>query len=364
MFLFFLCDYLKFEGLPSDFDLSYKVPFFVLYTGAMDDAGSYRDLWKELKSKYGNHDSKDVMITKINCAEFQGICETQAIRYQPVLAKVRRAVPTLINPKNFDEMKGIIQEEKEYSRDRLFRIYPNELYDYPAIVYSSTGSIDSIAEEAEAITKSDNNAFRYLYIQEGSEGLRVQLNKNRSIEYEGPKNAEGYMNFIRDYRTNQRDYISFKDAQLSSRRVAYIVVNSDDPEQFPENVLIQIASAYPTTLVAMMNLNEFNNTLGSIKTIYADELPALALFSKGMNSWYYIPNFLEEYKNLTRLFEMHYNGDLDNKMFYEFNQVILRNDLTPTYQLVITIVSCIIVVCAVFIILKTILKRPVLAKFE
>ncbi|EAX92840.1 hypothetical protein TVAG_363180 [Trichomonas vaginalis G3] len=352
----------KFEYSQSEFDESFRTPYFALFTNMNKNKGQYSDIWEPITRKYANDDT--VIFSEIACQFQDEFCSKYNIKLFPYLTMIQRGYPKGIEPRNSTDFDKMIQDEIK-SEKILCRIFPDEIVSYPAVIYGREGKTQSeICDELTQVLDNVQDPYKYGYVQINKESLRLQVNKNKEIPYTGKRSKSQVRDFIFEYSKRQLSDYSINASKSSTRRVAYIIYHPDNLSSIYD--LGKAADeAVGEAFVPLMDVNEFNlffnfsgNSLANV------DVPALLLFSKQMKKYSIRTRFMDDVTNFSKFLEDFVLGDYDREMFEELDPLPEKMDFNPKYRLAVSLLCVGIVISFIIAIVKGLFSKSEQTKLE
>ena len=351
MILTILTITINFQSPHNDYDLSFTHPYYALF---YRESHNQLYFWETFKEKYSSDDS--VVMAEIDCASrLMGLCHIQHIPEKlPMIALVRRTVVIPLNDiQSLNDLEAHVQKEMEYDRSRMCRIFPNEFYISPVIVYNTTKKLEDACESA--IESSPNiNAWKYLYVQKSNKESLSVVSNTKKFKIQKDVTNETLHDTIVDYSMAPLHATSITEAERSKRRVVYFVIDTLDAI-IPYERAATLAMEH--TLTARMSSDEFNQIFGEIRELSTEELPSLLLFSQGMKKWMIIPNFDKERLNISKVFQDHVSGDYDSQMFFDTIKKEPGLDPKVVFNTIILVFSVIIILSIIIVLIKNLICK-------
>lgn len=353
-FLLFLNIIVDFERPRDDFDYSFDRPFFAFYKSEKSN-GFLTHEWNKFKMKYG--EDENVVLAEIDCDKQADFCQYQLDNPEKsVILPIRRGNPLLnVHLNNMNDLEQRLQVELNYNRSRTCRLFPDEFFLHPLLIYNTTKDPTIACEEAISLAPDTPKAYKSLYIQKSkNEGLYFDSSFHQFNIIKGEVPNDVMHDAIFEYSMLQLYPVDFERAKKSKRRVALFVTNSvEDLYPYQKEVYLAIE----TTLIPRISLVDFNDRFRESNfQLMVDELPALSLFSKDFKSCMVLPNFAKEQQNLTKLFLEFSNGDYDDQMLISLDPEE-KTDYRAYYYLSLIILSIMIVISFIFTTIKVLLCR-------
>lgn len=279
----------------SVIEKSYKIPVFILiYSPHCPHCRSIHPTWEDLMKKYES--DKKVMIVDCNDIDYRKECDSiYKTDSFPTFVILTRGKAKRIRPeRNINSFINETERLKMIDYTTSCSSFQAEFNDqYPAFILSDNKSNVDKCNELKKIMKAFPDSSRYLYFNEtmSEEEKFVGMMSSKSIgKFEGPKNMDSLILFMKEYMMTPFGSWNYSDATLLNKRIGFFIHSSHSEFMTFSNKIEEYSTNFS---LCKMDVVKFSKLVVNV-LLPRSQIPAFAVSNKEKTKFYIIKNVLKD----------------------------------------------------------------------
>lgn len=325
MFLFnFILSYkivIDQNNYKTPYEKSFLFPIFMLiYSPHCPHCTAIHPTWEELMKKYEK--DKKIMIGDCNDIQFRKECDSiYRTDSFPTFIILTRGRARRIRPeRNINSFINMTEKLKLIDFSINCSIFQSEFSEqYPAFILSNSKTNSEKCSQLQKIIKAYPKVSPYLYMNSTlseEESFVGMSSANLIGKYEGPKEMDSLIDFIKEYMMTPFGAWNYSEASLYSKRIGlFIHVSHNEFVTFSKT----IESFHKYFTLCKIDSNKFSSLIPTLK-LSKSELPAFAISNKEKTKFFIIKNVIKD-PNVKTEIEKGANGELDNMATIDLSSI-------------------------------------------
>lgn len=314
---------------------SFQIPVFILiYSPHCPHCRSIHPTWEDLMKKYEK--DKKVMIADCNDIDYRKECDSiYKTDSFPTFVILTRGKAKRIRPER--TLQSFVNETEKLKKidysTNCSSFQAEFSYQYPAFILSNNKNNAEKCSQLQKIMKAFPKSSQYLYINSThseEESFVGMLSANITGKYEGPKEMDSLISFIKEYMMTPFGEWNYSEASLYNKRIGFLIHYTHSEFMSFSKI---IEPFYNDFTLCKMDADKFSKLVPEVK-LTKSELPTFAISNKEKTKFYLIKNVVRD-ANCLSFIKNGTSGGLDSLADIDLSQIfpiIKQNPKKPKIQ--------------------------------